>query len=111
MTIHDSHLHATDGRCLDDQQVGRCSGCKHWDTAFQGNYGEGPIVKRAPDYEDEPLLGRWGDCQRILHRQSQYASDWQPDAGDLAFLSDGSGYFASITTRAEFGCLLWEPKP
>jgi hypothetical protein len=29
-------------------------------------------------------------------------------AGDLAFAQDGSGYYACLLTRAEFGCVQWE---
>lgn len=91
---------------LSSDTQNRCGGCKHWDAATER---ERPVLMTEPDYDEKPLPGTWGTCERIPHRSSEYESD-QPDNLDLAFLSDGSGYFASITTRAEFGCVLWEAK-
>lgn len=34
-------------------------------------------------------------------------TDYGPPSGP-AYLSDGSGYFASLTTRSDFGCVLHE---
>jgi hypothetical protein len=63
-----------------------------------------PVVY--PDDFNEPphrLPGGWGGCERIIHRK------WPGDeAGEIAFLSDGSGYFAALTTQADFGCSLYE---
>lgn len=92
--------------------VERCSTCRHWDTDMEDGQ---PVYYPKAEQEAHnygvrvPLPGEWGDCQRIRHRADEYEDD-QPGPDDLAFLSDGSGYFASISTRAEFGCVLWEPK-
>lgn len=70
-----------------------CSTCKHWDTAQEWN-----------GYTGLPIDG-WGECVRILGPGS---SCNLPDTP--AYLSDGSGYYASLTTRHDFGCLLYEPR-
>lgn len=80
-----------------------CSSCIHWDGTPQP-------FKFVVDTDDapyeEPLPGEWGECARILHRKSGFDQTLKTE---VAFLSDGSGYYASLSTRAEFGCVLWEP--
>jgi len=92
-----------------------CSGCKHWDKA------PGPLTATVemPDgsFPSRTLDGDWGTCERIRLRSSdshgvpphveQYRDDDPPEPG-LAYLADGSGYFASLTTHADFGCTLHE---
>jgi hypothetical protein len=57
--------------------------------------------------------GEWGDCKRIQHLSGD--SHGRPATlfeltEDPAYLADGSEYFANLTSRADFGCMLWERK-
>lgn len=91
--------------------MGECAGCRHWDKAtspLAAGTGSGESFKVV----DVP--GEWGTCERIIRRgESSHNVPPMMDAYDgnvdeHAFLSDGSGYFASLTTRSDFGCSLWE---
>jgi hypothetical protein len=89
---------------------GKCATCKHW----------GPDAK-----------GRWHRaCRRVLHdaedaiywdlkdmdwlsrsEQQERLKQWGPMQSELAVVQDGSGYKATLYTRAEFGCVLHEAAP
>lgn len=95
-----------------------CATCKHWDKA--AGQPEAPIMEREPDRDGRPVYrqigrgpvpGEWGTCERILrYGGSSYGvpPDMDERTDDPAYLSDGSGYFASLTTRSDFGCTLHE---
>lgn len=97
-----------------------CADCKHWD--FAPRAPKAPIMERLEGEEYQgrevwrqvgrgPVPGEWGTCERILrygddsHSRPPDLDDWTDDP---AYLSDGSGYFASLTTRSDFGCTLYE---
>lgn len=97
-----------------DETINRCDGCTHWDTSWGGEQSTA-----APTYYDREtksrahLPGVWGDCQRIKHLSgdSHGRPPWLDEpTEDAAYLADGSGYFASLTTRSDFGCVLFEPR-
>jgi hypothetical protein len=59
-------------------------------------------------------------CQRLVHDQNRdvdgYDREEEPAIArqttlrrELAVLQDGSGYYAAIKCRADFGCVLHEP--
>jgi hypothetical protein len=96
-------------------QEGRCAGCKHWDVSWGGK-GEGAppySARQGDEYVTRHLSGRWGDCQRIQHLSGdshggpRYVDE---PTDDPAFLADGSGYFAALATREDFGCVLFEER-
>lgn len=83
-----------------------CKSCKHWDK-----------TERPPHFYENsemiPVVGQWGTCERILRLSGDsYGTPPTLDekTEDPAYLSDGSGYFASLTTRSDFGCSLWEAR-
>jgi hypothetical protein len=80
-----------------------CRDCRHWDSSWPDDWSK-PHVDLEDEPWEQPLPGEWGSCQRIHHRTSNV--EWS----DVAFLSDGSGYYASLSTTADFGCSLWQPK-
>jgi hypothetical protein len=62
------------------------------------------------------IFGEWGTCERILRRSEDSEGrpadlDMDAPTGEIAYLADGSGYFASLTTRSDFGCTLFENVP
>lgn len=78
----------------------RCGTCKFWgsdpqdDEIREGNPG---------------LWARVRPCAGVLHDQEAsgpypYALVAERRAGVI----DGSGYYASLRTREDFGCVLWE---
>ena len=85
---------------------GRCDTCEHWDGP------SGPIVVNRRPY-GEPLDGEWGTCERIRHIGigGNFRLDVEEHTTDPAFLADGSGYFAALACRADFGCTLHEGHP
>ena len=86
--------------------VNTCGTCKHWGK------------------DDFPYFAGLKPCLAVMH---DVAVDKETD-GDgcyvdgggacyvatggtpMATVSDGSGYFAALKTREDFGCRLWEPK-
>lgn len=102
----------------DTDAHGRCASCKFWDADAEMYHFVNEWESRetrllradSPDEEWAEAEGRahrkvefWGECRAI--RQKENAPD---DA--IAMLSDGSGYYAGLATRGEFGCVLWEAK-
>lgn len=93
--------------------VGRCASCKHWDTAADQYHVKNWIednLRQAREGQDDPWPSReevdeamkpWGECLAVVQKESA------PE-GAIAVLSDGSGYFAGLSTLASFGCVLWE---
>lgn len=63
-----------------------CATCTHWDTADEAE--------------------AWGTCGAILGPQVRRVLTIET----RAYLCDGSGYFACLTTRSDFGCTLHEPR-
>jgi len=74
---------------------GQCVTCKHWGNA-----------------EDEGKLFR--ECQRILHDVVQasdcdeFSRDPENVLEETAVVIDGSGYFARLRSKADFGCVMHE---
>lgn len=80
-----------------------CGSCKHW-----GAEGE---------------RGKFRRCTRIVHDHQDYTDDRTVYASDptiddeakamrqeLAVVKDGSGMFATLCCREDFGCVLHEEK-
>lgn len=51
---------------------------------------------------------RYGECQTIDLLDTYEAAD--ADSVPVAFTKDGSDYMASLYTRDDFGCTLWEAR-
>jgi hypothetical protein len=58
---------------------GRCGTCRWWDR--------------------ERFLIPWGTCQKISY-------EWPPENQVAAI--DGADYDTALSTREDFGCVLWE---
>ena len=78
-----------------------CETCRYWSRTER-------TAASAPDYDPAPTGQRM--CARIVHGGIGEAADHGTEDAD-AVLSDGSGYAASLYTRPNFGCLLYESKP
>ena len=98
-----------------DANTQLCGSCKHWDSAtdsvadtYRTAIGKTIGLEDAWDHENndtlKPVMELWGECTKILQKENV-------EEGAIAMLSDGSGYWASLATKAEFGCALWEAKP
>lgn len=75
-----------------------CGTCKHWGAGRNEHEYAGASVSR--DDEFKP-------CGAII--QEDYY-DEKKIAGKRAFVQDGSGYYAAIKVREDFGCVLWTAK-
>ena len=64
----------------------QCKDCAYWDQ----RRGSTP---------------RSGRCRKITHRDWSYLPE-----GVLACTSDHEGYLSSLTTRDDFGCVLFEER-
>jgi hypothetical protein len=74
---------------------GQCVTCKHWGNA-----------------KDEGKLFR--ECQRIVQDRDQasdcdeFSTDPENVLDETAVVIDGSGYFAKLRSKANFGCVMHE---
>lgn len=69
---------------------GHCKTCKHWQPTSWRN------------------LPNHGECALIFSRDPSYHE--RPSLQDVpAFIADDE-YDQNVTTRADFGCVLWEAK-
>ncbi len=86
-----------------------CETCAHWNT-------------EAPDWQfDELKMKRCGAIQQreTIIEPARRLEDWDArEAEEYRLLSeakaiavDGSGYYAALRTRADFGCVLHSPLP
>lgn len=75
-----------------------CRTCAHWEPPANEHVGEIPGVgtcHRVPQYWDS---GMWDeDGGRTLKEKSK---------STLAFVADGSDYFARLLTFPDFGCVM-----
>lgn len=89
-----------------------CGNCKWWksiDTKTYECYGH--LYPRS----ENPF----GPCGRIQHDSEDNVGDLMMDRkrehdvdvkNETAVVQDGSGYYAALLSREDFGCNLWEPK-
>lgn len=79
-----------------------CKTCKHWDKI--GN-------------EYSKIIGA-RKCNYVIHTED--ATEWNKDYGRVikpeyqdtkAFSVDGSGYYAALFTKENFGCNQYSPAP
>ena len=74
-----------------------CGNCKHW-----GNK------------EEEKENEMFRTCQAVIHDNNGFTEGFRTDLkfrkAHKAVVLDGSGYFAALRTRDDFGCVLWEGK-
>ena len=81
--------------------MNKCKDCKFWEKPDDDYTGEIPGV---------------GKCNKVI--QYWDATEWDHNydnrqlkrtyAGKLAFVQDGSDYFAQLKTMPEFGCVQFE---
>lgn len=92
----------------------KCGNCKFW----------GRQIKKYRGAPPKDQAGEWRQCGRIEHDRDNATFDdtdewWDEDYKKeridhplrlgLAVVTDGSGYFAALKSRADFGCELFEP--
>lgn len=76
----------------------KCADCKHWCQDVFRRVGEEPEVRK---------------CEKI--KMFWDSTDWD-STGDnrvfiddsLAFVQDGSDYYAELLTKPDFCCIMWE---
>lgn len=92
-------------------EIKHCETCKHW-----GKPGEG-----GEDFRT---------CTAVVHDKRGLVNEWRSDQLDddgydpeekaeilgfrsthSAIVQDGSGYYAALKPRRDFGCVLHEPRP
>lgn len=66
-----------------------CGTCRHW-----VGYGD-------------PEKGKV--CLRVVDGSETFFTDKAIPANESAWTVDGEGYQSALITRADFGCVLWEP--
>lgn len=95
-------------------RVQSCGTCRHWTPVDHGGMGYSATYIESESWEDESarqvaVEGLYGTCQAVVEIPD--AQDFEPpNTPPIAFTMDGSHYTASLHTRAEFGCVLHEPK-
>lgn len=67
--------------------MNKCGNCKHWLTGDKCEEAEAP----------------YGECGRV--KLGDYSTT------DTAYVKDGSGWWAAIICKEDFGCVLFEGKP
>jgi hypothetical protein len=91
-----------------------CGSCKHWGKQ---------------DEVESSLKAGFKKCYRIIHDEHSDTDDYKDDVYDkddpydaqfiarmnatrkeLAVVKDGSGYYAALKCREDFGCVLHEEK-
>ena len=91
-----------------------CQNCHFWgkvDVLYMGENGDS---LHRNDYSDEDLAedGYFPTghrkCFRIIHGNG--SRPVRGGSGELAMVYDGSGYAATLYTKADFGCALFEEK-
>lgn len=96
----------------------KCENCKYWKREQDEEFSDAGQVrgptKRNPDYKledpDSPLnitidpYGSWGECIKGAGKGGN------PLTETLVFAKDASSYNASLSTRYDFGCVLYESK-
>ena len=90
-----------------------CGSCRFWPTIPAAGFrpcARIPHDKRYPSLaeDDDSLLGyALEDMDTDAEREAYRAER----ARTKAVAVDGSGYFAALKTREDFGCILWEARP
>ncbi len=87
-----------------------CGTCRHWGAPRPEDYEEvTPAIKA-----DSERLGMWDKirpCGAVYSSESDGVHCFvSPPRDRKAVVCDGSGYYASLRTAADFGCTMWEPK-
>lgn len=82
----------------------RCGTCRHWKPPAESDQ-PGTISRDT----DEPA--DYGECKAIEHDADwDYRHSLALTAKPPAIVLDDIREFAALRSRAEFGCVLWEPK-
>lgn len=90
----------------------RCKTCKHWDKLYGISYGKCDKVAHVKDNSPTHVANRMNEADCIGNDDMmQEASDegflWD-ECGSPAVLEDGSGYYAALVAKEDFGCVLHE---
>ena len=74
---------------------GTCGNCKHLGKEINAYPDDGPAIDIPTGYHE---------CGLIQHTTGNYHN-----ISKTAFVIDGSGYWAALTVKSDFGCNQWEP--
>jgi len=86
----------------------KCKDCSFWNRNGEGlNCGE--PIEGEYDYDRMYRKTEHRRCLKVLHN-SHYPGSPPRDPTELALVTDGSGYTASLWTLPDFGCALGAPK-
>lgn len=88
-----------------------CGNCRHWGKPDEAVFEFRTCVmvvhdanRDAAEYKSQaPFTDAWSELEDIAGIQAYRAAH-------KAVVADGSGFQASLHTREDFGCVLWEPK-
>ena len=78
----------------------RCKTCKHWEKP-ESDYGEVPGTGKCKAVVQFWNATKWNDDYDKRSLKPEYA-------GRLAFVQDGSDYYAELKTLPDFGCVQHE---
>jgi len=88
----------------------RCGNCRHWGGHNPDEdhkyYKHQPCkrIKHDKDFDAKPY-----NIDDIYDEEERKAAQERIDSvKDAAVVHDGSGYFAALKTRNDFGCSLWK---
>lgn len=79
--------------------MNHCGTCKYF----------GPELTGMDEDLDEQPSG-FHACELIKHGNKGYMEFATPPQLGRAYVADGSGYFAALRVRSDFGCVEWEAK-
>lgn len=104
----------------------RCGNCRHWGkpdedvfefrtcTAVVHDSQRGPRGSRVRGitsqyrFADEEFDAETGGLHPDELAELEFVRRWRDE--HKAAVMDGSGYFAALRTREDFGCVLWDQK-
>lgn len=78
-----------------------CETCRYWHDPYSESFGR----QRGSEAEERI---QWGACGRV-NDDTGTNSSRSFESSKLAYVVDASMYAATLYTRAEFGCVEWEP--
>ena len=76
--------------------MNNCGTCKHWGSVRTWRFREDPNSEIV-----------WRRCGRIVDATDASESEL---ADELAYTEDGEEFYSALMTKADFGCVSWEPK-
>ena len=80
--------------------MNKCKDCKY--------FGEEYMMRDEDTFEE--VGSGIHTCDRIIREEEPYLADFDQLSKDRAYVVDGSGYYAALRVKEDFGCIAWESK-